>query len=72
MNKLTLTIIATTFATALHAQNGINSPYSRYGFGIQSERAWVVLPKDSATGSKSTLPTLLPIQLLTLLQLSST
>ena len=39
MNKLTLTIIATTFATALHAQNGINSPYSRYGFGIQSERA---------------------------------
>ncbi|MBO4673725.1 MAG: hypothetical protein J5616_05195 [Bacteroidaceae bacterium] len=39
MNKLTFAIIATTFVTALHAQNGINSPYSRYGFGIQSERA---------------------------------
>ncbi len=39
MNKLTLAIIATTFVTALHAQNGVNSPYSRYGFGIQSERA---------------------------------
>ena len=39
MNKLTLAIIATTCALAAHAQNGINTPYSRYGFGIQSERA---------------------------------
>lgn len=39
MNKITLAIISALFATAIHAQNGINSPYSRYGFGIQSERA---------------------------------
>ena len=31
-----ITILSTTFG---HAQNGINTPYSRYGFGIQSERA---------------------------------
>lgn len=39
MNKLSFAIIIATLATAAHAQNGINSPYSRYGFGIQSERA---------------------------------
>ena len=39
MNKLTLAIIVTSCALAAHAQNGINTPYSRYGFGIQSERA---------------------------------
>lgn len=39
MKKVSLTIIASLLAIATHAQNGINSPYSRYGFGIQSERA---------------------------------
>jgi len=39
MKKITLAIIAASFVLATHAQNGINSPYSRYGFGIQSERA---------------------------------
>ena len=39
MKKLSLAIIATVFSLGAFAQNGINSPYSRYGFGIQSERA---------------------------------
>lgn len=39
MNKITLAILSALCATTLHAQNGINTPYSRYGFGIQSERA---------------------------------
>ena len=39
MKKILSIIISTVFATALCAQNGINTPYSRYGFGIQSERA---------------------------------
>lgn len=39
MNKITLAILSALFTTAIHAQNGINTPYSRYGFGIQSERA---------------------------------
>ena len=39
MNKIKLAFIAASFALAAHAQNGINTPYSRYGFGIQSERA---------------------------------
>ena len=39
MNKFTLAIVAISFTTFAHAQNGINTPYSRYGFGIQSERA---------------------------------
>lgn len=39
MKKTLSIIISTVFATVLHAQNGINTPYSRYGFGIQSERA---------------------------------
>ena len=39
MTKIKLAIIAASFVLAAHAQNGINTPYSRYGFGIQSERA---------------------------------
>ncbi|MBQ6749192.1 MAG: hypothetical protein IJR02_00300 [Bacteroidaceae bacterium] len=39
MNKISLAIIAASFSLTVFAQNGINSPYSRYGFGIQSERA---------------------------------
>ncbi|MBR1667689.1 MAG: hypothetical protein IJ693_05335 [Bacteroidaceae bacterium] len=39
MKKITLAIIAASFFMTIHAQNGINTPYSRYGFGIQSERA---------------------------------
>lgn len=39
MNKIKLAFIAASFALAAHAQNGINTPYSRYGFGIQSERS---------------------------------
>lgn len=39
MNKITLAILVASFSLATYAQNGINSPYSRYGFGIQSERA---------------------------------
>ncbi len=39
MNKITLSIITASFVLVTHAQNGINTPYSRYGFGIQSERA---------------------------------
>lgn len=39
MKKFSLAIIAASLALAAHGQNGINSPYSRYGFGIQSERA---------------------------------
>lgn len=39
MNKLSFAIVIAVFTTTTYAQNGINSPYSRYGFGIQSERA---------------------------------
>lgn len=39
MKKIQLAIIAASFVLAAHAQNGINTPYSRYGFGIQSEHA---------------------------------
>lgn len=39
MKNVSLAIIATLLTTAIYAQNGINSPYSRYGFGIQSEGA---------------------------------
>lgn len=39
MNKIKLAVIIASFAIVAHAQNGINTPYSRYGFGIQSERA---------------------------------
>lgn len=38
-SKLLIPILAATFSLGAAAQNGINSPYSRYGFGIQSERA---------------------------------
>ncbi|MDE5739416.1 MAG: hypothetical protein K2H92_03775 [Bacteroidaceae bacterium] len=39
IKKLSLVLIATWLVANIHAQNGISSPYSRYGFGIQSERA---------------------------------
>ena len=39
MKKLSLTIIAAWLTLCTYAQNGISSPYSRYGFGIQAERA---------------------------------
>lgn len=39
MKKLSLIIITSLFIFTVQAQNGVNSPYSRYGFGIQSERA---------------------------------
>ena len=39
IKKLSLVLIATWFTAVTYAQNGISSPYSRYGFGIQSERA---------------------------------
>ena len=39
IKKFSLVLIATWFAANIQAQNGISSPYSRYGFGIQSERA---------------------------------
>lgn len=39
MKKVLLTIIVALLCLTANAQNGINSPYSRYGFGIQSERA---------------------------------
>ena len=39
MKKITLAIMAAMCTLASYGQNGINSPYSRYGFGIQSERA---------------------------------
>ena len=39
MNKKILAMPAVMIALAAHAQNGINSPYSRYGFGIMAERS---------------------------------
>lgn len=39
MKKSLFTILCVLFTIEAIAQNGINSPYSRYGFGIQSERA---------------------------------
>ncbi|MDE5550250.1 MAG: hypothetical protein K2I99_02690, partial [Bacteroidaceae bacterium] len=39
IKKLSLVLIATWLVANTYAQNGISSPYSRYGFGIQSERA---------------------------------
>lgn len=32
-------IVLIASAMTAHSQNGINSPYSRYGFGILSDRA---------------------------------
>ena len=38
--KRKIFVVATAVAAlSTQAQNGINSPYSRYGLGIQSERA---------------------------------
>jgi hypothetical protein len=37
--RIILAFNISLFALTALAQNGINSPYSRYGFGIQSERA---------------------------------
>ncbi len=39
MKKILLAVLIATVACAAKAQNGINSPYSRYGFGLLSERA---------------------------------
>lgn len=39
MKRFLSIIIAACGVLVTNAQNGINSPYSRYGFGIQSERA---------------------------------
>ena len=39
MNKKILAMPAVMIALTAHAQNGINSPYSRYGFGIMAERS---------------------------------
>lgn len=39
MKENILGLLFASFAMTASAQNGINSPYSRYGFGIQSERA---------------------------------
>ncbi|MBQ0045944.1 MAG: hypothetical protein KBT33_00330 [Prevotellaceae bacterium] len=39
MRKNIFAIILAFVAVTVNAQNGINSPYSRYGFGLQSERA---------------------------------
>ena len=37
---IVLSILALAFTTSTaFAQNGINSPYSRYGFGIMTDRA---------------------------------
>lgn len=40
-NRLTiaLCLLAASVAHGLYAQNGINSPYSRYGFGLQTDRS---------------------------------
>lgn len=39
MKKYLLAVALSTMASGVFAQNGINTPYSRYGFGILSERA---------------------------------
>ena len=39
MNKLKITLILLSITASVNAQNGVNTPYSRYGFGIMSERA---------------------------------
>lgn len=39
MKRKTLVLTTAIAAITAQAQNGINSPYSRYGLGIQSERA---------------------------------
>ncbi|MCH5175646.1 MAG: hypothetical protein J1F40_07150 [Prevotellaceae bacterium] len=39
MKKLLFAIILLSVTASVNAQNGVNTPYSRYGFGIMSERA---------------------------------
>ena len=39
MKKLLFVIILLSATVSINAQNGVNTPYSRYGFGIMSERA---------------------------------
>lgn len=39
MKKSLFVIILLSVTASVNAQNGVNSPYSRYGFGIMSERA---------------------------------
>ncbi len=39
INKIFCTALLATISVLSHAQNGINSPYSRYGFGMQAERS---------------------------------
>ena len=39
MKKILFTLILLSSAASINAQNGVNTPYSRYGFGILSERA---------------------------------
>ncbi len=39
INKIFCTALLTILSVVANAQNGINSPYSRYGFGLQAERS---------------------------------
>lgn len=39
MKKLLFALILLFVTASINAQNGVNTPYSRYGFGIMSERA---------------------------------
>ncbi len=39
INKILCTALLAAMSLSSYAQNGINSPYSRYGFGMQSERS---------------------------------
>lgn len=39
MKKYLLALAVTTLSCGSYAQNGVNSPYSRYGFGLLSDRA---------------------------------
>ena len=39
MKKILFALILLSATASINAQNGVNTPYSRYGFGIMSERA---------------------------------
>lgn len=39
MNKYIVSLILTLIGYTAYAQNGVNSPYSRYGFGLLSDRS---------------------------------
>lgn len=39
MKKLLFSLVLLSVTASINAQNGVNTPYSRYGFGIMSERA---------------------------------